>query len=535
MIISVRCHFVPRGVDVAHHARIFLRHRPEHEECRLYPRIVTKPQKSIYQRLQICKTVRVTCGINPFVIDVVPLLNVEGEKVVWTVRRPRLGCDLNRGRRQVPGLLSAIENSLRGMFSMAGVLQRQLILLVRCQPFAIPADKIKRIDVSISHQMAFFRTVVPGNRPAASEDRSVGAHAANVHRKVVLLIPAYRPSSSLLHVVGGVLAGDRVHAITAVVVVDDGSGPEFRDLFDSLERWEQVRVLRHARNLGKGAALKTGFNYALVTFPDAAGIVTADADGQHSVPDILNVACIFRQDPEQIVLGVRKFASEVPLRSRLGNILTRIVFRLFTGVSLADTQTGLRAWPRRYCMDSLLVRMNGYDFELECLLKVQESNSDRSFAIRQVPIDTIYLDGNRASHFNPLRDSMRIYFVFVRACGASMLTACIDSLMFSLAFSATGNLAASMIVGRAVAIVVAFFMARNLVFRSSSSVMKSFGKYIAAAIVMGTVSFNLLKFFHASLGFPVLPAKLTAEGLLFLVSFSIQRQIIFGRPGNGEA
>ena len=119
----------------------------------------------------------------------------------------------------------------------------------------------------------------------------------------------------------------------AIVVVDDGSGPEFRQIFDELQSNTAVTVLRHAVNLGKGAALKTGFNHILLAFPDCVGVVTADADGQHAVPDILSLARTLVEKPDQIVLGVRQFHGDVPLRSQLGNIISRYVFQVFTGVT----------------------------------------------------------------------------------------------------------------------------------------------------------------------------------------------------------
>jgi glycosyltransferase involved in cell wall biosynthesis len=342
----------------------------------------------------------------------------------------------------------------------------------------------------------------------------------------VLLIPAYRPSGILLEIVARVIDTDRFLDLCAIVVVDDGSGREFRPIFDELQSNHAVTVLRHAVNLGKGAALKTGFNHILLAFPDSVGVVTADADGQHAVPDILHLARALVAKPDQIVLGVRQFHGEVPLRSQFGNIISRYVFHVFTGVGLSDTQTGLRAWPRRYCMAALPIAINGYDFELECLLKAHH-NDGQDFSICQVPIKTIYLEGNRGSHFNPILDSMRIYFVFARYCGASVLAAIIDTLIFSLVFGKTANVVASQAAGRVVAVAIVFMVARNLVFRSSVSVPKALAKYLTLVTVMGIVSYGMMNYLRRVAGLPVVASKLIAEGLLFLANFAIQRQIVF--------
>lgn len=346
-------------------------------------------------------------------------------------------------------------------------------------------------------------------------------------RGVAVLIPAYRPPRALVDIVAG-LARDESGMVRAIVVVDDGSGPAFEPLFDQVEGQPRVSLLRHAVNLGKGAALKTGFNHILVTWPEIASIVTADADGQHTVADILRICAHSSKSPDRVVLGVRAFAGKVPLRSRFGNGLTRRVFRVFTGLRLTDTQTGLRGWPRSYCMQSLPIAINGYDFELECLLRANRHDGEEPIA--QVPIETVYAAGERVSHFNPIRDSMRIYFVFVRYCGASVLAAVIDTLVFLSVHAATGNIALSQVAGRCVAIASLFLVLKKKVFRSEASTAKSLAKYLALATMMGFISYSLIRFLNQRAGLPVLPAKLLAEGLLFLGNFVVQRELIFGRP-----
>ena len=352
---------------------------------------------------------------------------------------------------------------------------------------------------------------------------------------LALLIPAYRPSSVLLDLLDGVAAHDEKRLIGRVIVVDDGSGPGFAGIFERVARQVGVTVVRHAVNLGKGAALKTGFNHIFVNYPETLGVITADADGQHAVPDILRVAQRLAAEPDLLVLGVRGFDGSVPLRSRLGNTLTRYIFRLFTGLALSDTQTGLRGWPRPHCLQSLPVPINGYDFELECLMKANSLGAGPA-GIVQVPIKTLYVDENRGSHFNPIRDSMRIYFVFLRYCGVSVLAAVLDSLVFYLTYTSTSNIALSQLFGRCVAVGVAFAIARNVVFRSDTDVMRSLLKYLGLVLIMGVVSYALINFLLDRFRFPPLAAKLIAEGLLFVANFAIQRELVFLRSEkNGTA
>ncbi|HKV39433.1 MAG TPA: bifunctional glycosyltransferase family 2/GtrA family protein [Blastocatellia bacterium] len=336
---------------------------------------------------------------------------------------------------------------------------------------------------------------------------------------LVLLVPAYQPSRCLPEIVSTVTSDG---CLDSVVVVDDGSGPEYCDTFQKLGSLPNVTVLRHAINLGVGAALKTGFNHVLVKWPESPGVVTADADGQHAAVDILRVARALAAQPGHMVLGVRDFGPDVPFRSRFGNILTRVIFGLFTGRRIGDTQTGLRGWPRAACMRALRINENGFDFLLECLLRFEAP-------IVQVPIQTIYLDNNRSSHFNPIRDSMRIYFLFLRYCGSSLLAFVVDSAVFYPVLFSSGNLALSQVAGRAASVCVNFFVVRNLVFQSGGSVIKALAKYLTLVAGSGLIAYTMIAFMHARLGLPIAAAKLAAEGLLFLGNFVIQRDLIFTR------
>ena len=158
---------------------------------------------------------------------------------------------------------------------------------------------------------------------------------------MAVLIPARRIEPALAPLVDALLD----EGFGAIIVVDDGSPVEDKPIFDSLAAKPRVHRLRHAVNLGKGRALKTGINYFLNSLAGFAGLVTADADGQHSADDILRVAEVLLASPGRAVLGCRSFTGAIPLRSRFGNGLTRLVFHFVSGHEVGDTQTGLRAFP----------------------------------------------------------------------------------------------------------------------------------------------------------------------------------------------
>jgi len=337
--------------------------------------------------------------------------------------------------------------------------------------------------------------------------------------KIAFLVPAYRPGQPLVDVVKDL----RERSPEPIIVVDDGSGPDFRTYFEECQRWDDVHVLRHDVNQGKGAALKTGIEYSLSLEPECAGVVTADADGQHHPDDILAVARKLAENPDSLVMGVREFSGEVPLRSRFGNTLTRHAFRLLLGVSLTDTQTGLRGIPRSLIPKLLEIKSTGYEFELDMLIACRHQNCP----VVEQGIRTIYLDENRSSHFSPVLDSMKIYFVLMRFGALSLLTAGVDNIVFFLLHTWTGSVPGSLAGGRVVAVLFNYLAVRKAVFLSDERHRTLLPKYLLLVCCSGLASYGLIRFLSGTYGVPVIYAKLIAESILFFVNFVIQRDVIF--------
>lgn len=214
--------------------------------------------------------------------------------------------------------------------------------------------------------------------------------------KVIITIPAFEPDMRLLKLVRR-LKND----FCDIIVVDDGSQTS-GDVFSSLRDIDGVITLTHDSNRGKGAALKTAFAEILRRFPDAVGTVTADADGQHLPEDIVRIAQSLVDNPSRLSLGVRTFPKGIPFRSRLGNLWTIAEFRLLTGHCVRDTQTGLRGIPLSLLPRALNISGNRYDYEIRMLANAVLSAGDPV----QIPIAAVYEDGNTASHFRPLADTI---------------------------------------------------------------------------------------------------------------------------------
>ena len=334
--------------------------------------------------------------------------------------------------------------------------------------------------------------------------------------RIVGIVPAYDPPPGL----SGRLAETLAAApLDALVVVDDGcQTPITAD--DA-----RITVLRHDRNRGKGAALKTAFAYLAEHFPDADGAVSFDADGQHGASDVAAVCRAAETAPDRPILGVRQFADAVhqPWRSRFGNALTRIVFRLYSKTAVADTQTGLRYYPRRYWTTLADLSGRRYEYELAALLVLC-----RGGGLRQVPVAARYEAGNPTSHFRPLIDSLQIYWVFVRFSLSSILCGVLDYGVYALLLTCGLPLGGALGLARTASLLVNFSLNRSVVFRATAHPWRRLAGYLALAAVLLAGSYGGIRLLGMA-GVPPLWAKIPAECLLFVLSFTVQRNWIFFR------
>jgi glycosyltransferase involved in cell wall biosynthesis len=338
-----------------------------------------------------------------------------------------------------------------------------------------------------------------------------------------ILIPAFQPGSQLIALVDRLVE----RRALAIVIVDNGNGPESQPVFERCAAHSEVRILRREINAGKGAALKTGINYILNSFPDSPGLVMADADGQHDPDDILRIARALEQNPDCLVLGCRHFDRRVPLRSRLGNLTTRALAGVILGRRVQDSQCGLRGIPSKLLPYLPGFKSNGYEFELDMLI----ASKHLGISIVERSIQTIYEPGNPTSHFDPIRDSMRIYFVLFRYSLLSLLTAALDILVFAFAYHAGAGLLAAQVMGRATAILFNYPAARKAVFLSHQRHRVLFPPYILLVVASGAVSYGLIYLLSRLFTMEVILAKLMVESLLFITNFGLQRDFVFTSRG----
>ena len=339
-----------------------------------------------------------------------------------------------------------------------------------------------------------------------------------------LIIPAYEPDEKLL----GLLAQFAGNADFVPIIVNDGSSEKCRAVFDRLPAG--CELLTRPQNRGKGAALKTAMRHVLDKHPECALAVTADADGQHKYADILRVTASAAQRPGTLVLGSRRFDGDVPAKSRIGNSITRHVFSIASGVKVYDTQTGLRAFDRKLMAEFLEIPGDRYEYEINMLLSAAQSGTP----IVEEVIETVYLDENASSHFNPFRDSFKIYMCIFKFCASSLLAFAVDYvlvLLFNAAFlrmfPREKALLFSVVLARIISATVNFLVNRKVVFNGNESLGKSAAKYAALAVCVLVVNYFLIRFLNITLGWPLALAKILVEVVLFLANFVIQGKFVY--------
>lgn len=333
-----------------------------------------------------------------------------------------------------------------------------------------------------------------------------------------VLIPAYQPDARLPRLI---LELHRADPSTKIVVVDDGSGQKFSDIFEA-SATAGAHVISYENNRGKGYALREGFTWIRDVASDSQEcVVTADADGQHTLNDIFRVGRTCT-DTGKSVLGVREFVGHVPARSRIGNTATSALFWLATGWKLKDTQTGLRAFPVALLPALLELQGNRYEYELRVLLHLAKFRHP----VTQIPIETIYEAGNPTSHFRPLQDSARIWAPLLKFAASSGVATVIDYVLVLVLNALTGALFFPVVAARLVSASVNFAMNRRVFEATGVPLRRSALRYAALAVAVVAGSYTMLAVL-TGIGMPLWIAKIIADTTMYLVSYSAQSRYVF--------
>ncbi len=353
---------------------------------------------------------------------------------------------------------------------------------------------------------------------------------------VSVILPSLDPDEKLLAVVEGLLA----YGFSDIILINDGSKPENLHFFETAASHPEVHLLHHATNRGKGAALKTAFQWFLDNRPNAVGVVTVDGDNQHHPEDTRRCVEHMLQTGRQ-TLGVRDFSQpDVPARSRSGNRITSAIFKIFVGMTISDTQTGLRALPKKDVQALIGIAGDRFEYETNMLLSMKVQN----IPFDEVKIRTVYIEENKSSHFRAIRDSWRIYKLilahFFRYTASSLASSAVEIGLYALlTWLFAGRIADSMLTAiafipsRVLSSIMNFFINQRIVFRSNAPTKKAITRYFLLVFVQMLTQWILDDGVFWLCGIDV-SATALRTGIhillmtaLFFVSFFVQQRWVF--------
>ena len=341
-----------------------------------------------------------------------------------------------------------------------------------------------------------------------------------MNKDAVILIPSYNPDEAIMQD----FLGELSKRFKNIVIVNDGSDKIHDNFFEKLSN--KYPVLRHYKNLGKGRALKTGINYILNEFPNFKVIVTADCDGQHSIKDIESCYRSALNNLDSLVLGTRNFNDEnVPFKSKYGNKITRNMFKIFVGIKITDTQTGLRAMSKDIATKLLDVSGERYEYETNVLITCK--NED--IKIYEQEIATVYINGNELSHFNPVKDSIMIYKLFIKYIFSAISSFLVDIVLFTLILTCIKNITNAILISTILARIVSslynYLINSKLVFKKMNKY--SLFKYFFLVIIMMFVSGLTVDYLVELIKWNVTLVKIIVDAIIFVINFIVQREFIF--------
>lgn len=338
-------------------------------------------------------------------------------------------------------------------------------------------------------------------------------------KKRIALIPSYEPDGALLQVVSELLTHPFI-----VVVVNDGSNSSFDEIFKQLP--SEVHYLSYKENHGKGYALKYGFKYIRDYLKLDTTVVTMDSDGQHKVKDAIRI-CDACEQVGGLVLGSRYFGKGTPFKSRFGNFMARTSFLISTRHKIYDTQTGLRAF-NTSLLDMLIhVKGNRYEYEMNVLLEAIR----QEVPINEERIETIYLDNNSGTHYNPFKDTWRIFKEVIKFSASSLIGFLVDYSVFTLLTLIKPGwehwVLLCVILARIVSATVNFTINYNLVFKKRETLWLAFIKYAGLAVFILGCNLLLMWLLYEQAGMNEYLAKIIVEVTLFITSWLVQRLFVF--------
>ena len=369
-----------------------------------------------------------------------------------------------------------------------------------------------------------------------------------IKEKTVVIIPAYEPSASFVDYARELLA----KGFKELLVINDGSNATFSPIFDEIRTLENCTVSEYPQNHGKGYALKHAFKIAKEKYSDDVFFITADCDGQHLPHDVERIAEEVALSPNDLVMGSRDFSLPfVPNRSRSGNVFTRRMYHFLYGLSLSDTQTGLRGFSYRLLDELLAIKGDRFEYEMNMLVVLHKNGR----VIREIPIETVYneemQDGAKVSHYRPFRDSIRILSILFKNLGWYFFSSIVSVVLELIAFYLLTRLvfttdiqSAALVMflptvgARVLSSIFNFTFNFKVVFRGKKK--RSIFKYYVLWFIQLGISYGFASGINALFTLSALSASTIAllitlckgvfDFLIGIASYGVQRAYVFSDP-----
>ena len=350
------------------------------------------------------------------------------------------------------------------------------------------------------------------------------------YNRFPIVIPAYQPDEKLITLIGRL----KQNNVSNIIIVDDGSGEQYQNIFRTAQETYGCCVIRHAENMGKGRALKSAFNLILCEQTDAAGCVTMDCRGSFPVEDILAVMNELVAHPADLILGKRILdATSMPGKSRIGNKVLQLSFHYLVGIMVTDAQSGLRGIPAAYMKKLMNVRGERYEFDTNVLINCKKY----SVSVREVDLKTRYSSRRNLTHWRTLKDNLPIYLSFAAYIYTSLVASIVDLILFTVFCNIYDGVsvlektqlyvALATATARVFSATVNYRLNYRIVFRTRSSQTTSFARWIVLCIVQMAMSATAVSLLHWLIGGPEVLFKIPVDFCLFFFSYYFCREFVY--------
>lgn len=349
--------------------------------------------------------------------------------------------------------------------------------------------------------------------------------------RIPVIIPAYRPNQSLIRFVRNL--NDR--NVRDIVIVDDGSGETFRNIFAQLYNEYGCTIIEHAVNLGRGRALKSGFNALLSRRdPNMIGCVITDCYGSYSTEDVTRIIDGLEKNSNKLIIGARILDESLMSKSsRVGNKVQRKSYHSLLGINVTDCQSVLRAIPVDYMQKLMNTSGEGYVFDTNMIIDTKKYN----VGVMEIPVKTRYSQRRTHQEMRTFKDNFPIYLTFAKYIFTSVAASIVDIILFTILCKILVNIKAinvasmyvaiSTALARLVSATINYRLNYKLVFQTNSAQGKTFAKWVILCVIQMAMSATAVSMLHSFIGGEEVLYKIPVDFALFFFSYYFSREFVY--------